>query len=535
MRTMKYAVRSLSGGLCLLMLLVMQAHAQTVDDAWRFSQRLPGVGARLTAMSGASAAGLADYGALFSNPAGLGYYRASEVSGGLTWLNARDAATYHVPGNRFDWESELRATNLDHLVAVYKVPTVRGSLVLGMAYARVADFTRRLYFQGDNDANSITDSYLPYPDEYTVTSDGALQFNSDIPFIAYQAGAIEFLPSEYEAGRYPFYQAVALGTTIRQTGEVTEEGGLHELSFGGAIEAAPNLFLGLSVGIVTGSYRFERQYEEDDFRNENTPDLYAVAVEGGFLYGFDYLLAQDYFESDLQGFSVRAGLSARLSPSWRLGVGVETPVFFSVQEDYGTQLETFFDEGGSLRYGGQPGDAGTGSFDYEIRTPWRLRAGVAYQTRQLHVGLDLELIDWSQMRFDASTNRSFIQDLNRQVRDTMEPVVNTRLGLAYQMGGTTLYGGVAVFPDPHKSEIREAEADRRRVFGSLGASIQLAESFRLNIGWAQEQFDDYYQPYGDVERPPYVREEVRRNRFVIGLTYTFQPPRARATRPPRRR
>lgn len=532
---MTYVLRYLVGGLCWLMLSTAQAYAQTVDDAWRFTQRWPGVGARLTAMGGASAAGLADYGALYSNPAGLGYYRHSEVAGGLTWLNARDAAIYQVPGNRFDWESNLRATNLDHLVAVYKVPTVRGSLVLSMAYARVADFTRRLYFQGDNNANSITNSYLPYPKEYTVKADSELVFYSDVPFIAYKAGAIEFSRSEYEAGRYPFYQAVALGTTIRQLGEVTEEGGLHELSFGGAIEAAPNLFLGLSVGIVHGAYRFNRQYEEDDFRNENTPDLYAVAVGDGFLYGFNYLKAQDYFVSDLQGLSVRAGLSAQLSPGWRIGVGVESPVFFSVQEDYGIILETFFDKGGSLRYGGEPGNKGTGSFDYEIRTPWRLRAGVTYRTQQLHVGIDLEFVDWSQMRFEASTNRSFIQNLNRQVREVMEPVINTRLGLAYQLGGTMLYGGVAVFPDPHKSEIRDAEADRRRLFGALGASIQLAESFRLNIGWAQEQFNDYYQPYGDVERPPYVREQVQRNRFVVGLTYTLPPPSVRASRPPWRR
>ncbi len=533
---MKYVLRDLLGGLCGLILFMMPVHAQTVDDAWRFSQRLSGVGARLTAMAGASAAGVADYGALYSNPAGLGYYRSSEVVGGLTWLTARDAATYYVPGNRFDWESNLRTTNLDHLAAVYKVPTVRGSLVLAMAYARVADFSRRLYFQGDNNTNSITDSYLPYPDEYTVTPDGTLQFNNDIPFIAYQAGAIEFLPSEYEAGRYPFYQAVAPGTTIRQIGEVTEGGGLYELSFGGAVEAAPNLFVGVAVGIVNGGYRFERLYEENDFRNENTPDLYVVVVDDGLLRGFDLLQAREFFEANLQGFSIRTGLSARLSSGWRLGVGVETPVFFSVQEDYTTELATFFDEGGSLRYGGQPGDAGTGSFDYEIRTPWRLRLGVAYQTQQLYIGLDLELIDWSQMRFDASTNRSFIQDLNRQVRDTMEPVLNTRLGLAYHLGGTTLYGGVAVFPDPHRAEIQEAEADRRRVFGALGASIQLAESFRLHIGWTQEQFNDYYQPYGDVETPPpYVREAVRRNRFVVGLTYTLHPPRPRATRPPRRR
>lgn len=500
---------------------VLQVGAQDVDDAWRFSQRLPGMGARLTALSGASVAGLADYGVLYSNPAGLGYYSHSEIAGGLTWLNARDAAIYYTP-TRFDWESELRATNLDNLAAVYKVPTLRGSLVVGLAYARTADFTRRLYFQGENNTSSITDSFLPYPGEYEVTNEGRLIFHHDTPFIAYQAGAIEFSPSEYQAGRYPFYQAVAPGTLIRQSGEVTEEGGLHELSFGAAVEAARNLFLGLSFGFTSGRYRFERRFEEDDFRNENTAALYQVVLdENRVLSGFDFLQVRDYFTSDLEGFSMRGGLSARLSPQWRLGVSIETPVFFRVREHYGSVVETFFDTGGSLAYGGQPDDAGSGSFRYEIRTPWRLRTGVAYQTRRLHVGLDLEAIDWSQLRFEASSNQTFIQDLNRRVREEFEPVVNTRLGLAYQWGSTTLYGSVAVFPDPHTKAIQRAEADRQRVWGSLGLSLQLAESFRLDLGWTQEQFDDYYQPYGDVERPPFVRETVQRSRFVVGLTYTF--------------
>ncbi len=505
--------------LCLLG--VLHAQAQSVDDAWRFSQRLPAVGARLTALSGTSAAGLADYGVLYSNPAGLGYYTHSEIAGGLSWLNARDAAIYHTP-TRFDWESELRATDLDHLAAVYKAPTVRGSLVLGLAYARTADFTRRLYFQGENNTSSITDSYLPYPGEYEVTSEGQLVFHHDIPFMAYQAGAIEFLPDEYQAGRYPFYQAVAPGTTIRQIGEVTEEGGLNELSLGAAIEAARNLFLGFSLGFTSGRYRFERRFEEEDFRNENTEALYAVVLnENRVLAGFDFLQVREYFTSRLEGFSMRGGLSARLSPQWRFGVSIETPVFFRVREDYGSVLETFFDTGGSLAYGGQSGDAGTGTFRYEIRTPWRLRTGIAYQTSRLHVSLDLEAIDWSQLRFDAASNQAFIQDLNRRVREELEPVLNARLGLAYQLGSTTLYGGLAVFPDPHTSEIQRSEADRQRVWGSLGISLQLAESFRLDLGWTQEQFDDYYQPYADVERPPFVRETVRRSRFVVGLSYTL--------------
>ena len=80
----------------LLAVCATPTRAQTAADALFFSQRLPATGPRLTALGGASLAGIADYGALYSNPAGLGYFEMSEVGGTFRMLLTTDETTYET-------------------------------------------------------------------------------------------------------------------------------------------------------------------------------------------------------------------------------------------------------------------------------------------------------------------------------------------------------------------------------------------------------------------------------------------------------
>ena len=57
------------------------AVAQTDEDAFRFSQRDPATGARLLGMAGASAAGIADWSTVYTNPAGLGWIKRQQAVG----------------------------------------------------------------------------------------------------------------------------------------------------------------------------------------------------------------------------------------------------------------------------------------------------------------------------------------------------------------------------------------------------------------------------------------------------------------------
>lgn len=501
-------------------LLAPAARAQTGEDALRFSQRFPAVGARMVGLGGAGVAGVADAAALYLNPAGLAYFGTSEVSGALSAFGTNDQTRFYSPGfGPSPMDRDIRDTRLGNLSYVYRAPTVRGSFVVAAAFNQVNAFDRNFAFAGQNNANSITDSFLPYADEYEVKQDNKgyyPAFFNDVPELAYNAGAIEFLFENVGTNNELFYQAVAPGTSIDQQGDVLEEGRMRELNLGGAVEAARGVMVGLSANLVFGSYRFDSRYEEVDARNENTANDYEVILDDGSRRGFDRLLYRSGFESDLTGFNLRGGFSSEVAGGVRVGLSLETPTFYSVNEDYFSELKTTFDEGAALSADSR------GNFEYRITTPWRLGGGVAYDAGGFLLSADVEYIDWSQLELDA--DREDFTETNRSIRDNLAPVYNARLGGEYRMGNLALRGGLAFQPDPRTYDLdfEEGRTDRARTFYSLGVGYQFAEQFALDLGWMQEQFNDLYRPYGDVStEPPAVEEKVVRNRLTVGVRVAF--------------
>lgn len=520
--TIRFASRATGVALVLMLAGLWAApgaHAQTGEDALRLTQRMPATGARMIGLAGAGIAGIADYTALYTNPAGLGYFKQSLVAGALSSFSTTEETAYRVPGlNDAFNEADIRDTQLGNFGYIYRAPTTQGSFVVGVGYNQINTFDRNLVFGGTNATNSITDSFLPYPSEFEVAEDAQgyyPRFFNVVPELAYEAGAIEFLYENVGTQEPLFYQAVVPGSTIEQDGDVVEEGRMSELNIGGAVEAVQGVMVGLSANLTFGSYRFDSRFEEDDVRNENQEDDYVVILEDGELRGFNYLTYLQGYESDLTGFSLRGGVATEVAPSVRLGVSVETPTFFSVQEDYYRELETGFDVGGSLSA------SENGQFEYQIRTPWRLGAGLAYFTDALLVSADVEYVDWSQLELDASTDD--FTDVNRNIRNNLEPVFNTRIGGEYRLGNLLLRAGFALQPDPRSYEIEfeGEETDRTRTFYAAGLGYQFAEQFQIDLGWVQERFDDLYNPYLDVETPPVVEESVVRNRFSLGVRIAF--------------
>ena len=510
---MNYRLLLIVSALTLATLIPERARAQTAEDALRFTERSPAAGARMIGMAGVGIAGVADISAMYANPAGLGYLESSTLGGSLNMLSVTDESRYQTNTTMLG-EGDLRSTRLGSLAYMHKLPTSQGSLVLGASYNQVSSFDRALRFGGPNAQSSISDSFLPYEDEFEVVEDDgnfSPRFFHVIPELAYEGGAIEFLSENVGSGQPLFYQAVVPGTTIEQSASVPEEGRLDELSLGGAWEAASNVMIGVSANFAFGTYRFNSLYEEADTRNENLPEDYVVILSDGELRGFDRLVYEEGFESDLTGFNLRTGVSTELSQGVRLGVLIETPTFYEISEDYFRELQTVFDEGGSLSA------SENGEFEYSLRTPWRLGGGAAWAGGDLRLAGDVEYVDWSQMEFDADDNT--FDDENRAIREGLDPVWNTRIGAEYGFGDLTVRAGFAYQPDPRDVEI-ENEGDstnRSKSFFSAGAGYRISSQFMLDLGWMQERFDDEYVPYGDVEVPPVVEESVVRNRISIGM------------------
>ena len=90
------------------------------------------------------------------------------------------------------------------------------------------------------------------------------------------------------------------------------------------------------------------------------------------------------------------GMSAKVNPQMLVGVTIETPTYYSVDEDFRTRLETFFDNGDAFE------DHLSEFTEYEIETPWRLGAGLSYEVAGLTLSADAEYVDWSQLMLRAN-------------------------------------------------------------------------------------------------------------------------------------
>ncbi len=527
------------------------ARAQTVSDVLRFAGHLPAAsGARLTGMAGAGIGGFAAPGMLFTNPAGLAYFETSQAQGVLAVLSAQDESVYYVPLPDGAGPSMLEESLTDYGGAfslVYKFPTERGSLVFGGGLHQVNVFGRALAFRGEDPQSSITETFLPLPEEYAVDEQG-LFFPGDvpgslIPFIAYQGGAIEFYRGDFEAGEYPFEPAVLPGTAIVQVGDVLEEGQINEISLAGAVEAARGVMLGLSTNITFGTYHFSYALEEID----QGGNVDYIALRDGQRYvGLDRILFQQGLESELAGFSLRGGLSAEVTPGVRAGLTIETPTFYQISETYTTAaVTTFFLDGSRLAYGDNFEETeGQGSFDYDVQTPWRFGAGVlvdvgalADASVDLRLLADVEFVDWSQAEVDAE---SFdYAELNRALREDLQATVNTRLGAELGLGDFALRAGFAYQPDPYEQPFvlrGGEEADASKTYLSLGLGYHFSPQFQLDVAWMQQRFTDQYAPYPfsipanhpyyeqtntALPVPPVVDEQVQRSFFRVGLSYSF--------------
>lgn len=539
------------------------SQAQTALDALFFSERLPATGTRLSALGGASLAGVADYGALYSNPAGLGYVTTSEVAGTFQALLVNDETSYSTSFQQEIGGPFSRTTNtssqvrtgygIGNAALLYKVPTQRGSFVLGFASNVTRSFDRSADFENRNQLSSVSDIFPPLNDEVSVerfapgespqelffgqqvvetdTAEYLVDFDPDgdgsiqrpLSYVAFQAFGIDFFPAAYDSTAGPasgFLPIVPAGTQFQQAGDLSESGTLREWNFGGAWEAEKNLMLGLSANIVTGSYELRDTFVEIDDNDE------AI--------GFNELQFTRRQTSDLTGFNVRGGISFEGS-LFRIGLSVETPTWYSVTDKTSLQMQTTFDNGDRFGYGDDSDEnVGRTEFEYTLNTPWRIGAGAALNVADATLLVDAMFVDWTQLKLSTSDDRGVFDAANRLINDHFRPVVHTRIGLEYDLDPLTLRAGFAYQPSPVSLPDVSPEAgsrnldlqgtnavsERTRYYPSVGLGYQASEQLHFDLSWTQERFEDRFLPYV-ARNASYVNEEVVRNRVQVGLRYTF--------------
>jgi long-subunit fatty acid transport protein len=476
-----HAVRLSAVTLLLMATAAGTSQAQYPEDALRLGTTGTGVGARALGMGGAYTGVASDFSAIYWNPAGLAQLQYSEFSAGISYLGTKDNSTFFGSSENYS----NSGTALNSFGIVNKVPTARGSLVLAFGFHRQANFTSGMSFTGFNPNSSIIQTYA---------RNGA-QYPSDISNnIAYQ-----LYLADIDTLRGTFVSPIT--GRVTQLAKVLEGGGLNNWSVSGAFDVAPNVSLGMTLTYVSGSYRYDRSYEEQD-RNS----LYQA-----FPYDFDRFTLEEYIESDISGYNAKFGLMYRVPDRFRVGLAIKTPTAFNVKETFGSSARAYFDNGDI-----KPTDKAlesTASGEYDVRTPWVFSAGASVMLGNLVLAGDVEYTDWTQMEFQNANADVMAQ--NKEFKTLFRPTANLRGGVEYEFqGGFRLRGGFMYNRSPYEGD--PSTFDQKYATGGLG--IPLGGSTMLDLTYARGWWQTYRTNYNSTSR---TDESITTNTILATFSHRF--------------
>jgi long-subunit fatty acid transport protein len=483
MKNYKMVLRSLTGGICLLLFTVPAVKAQFIEDALRLDYGMLGSSARSIGMGTAFLPIADDFSATFWNPAGLAQMRRYEISGGLRNASFSNDAFYL--GNTTNFKGS--STNLDNLGIVIPVPTVQGSLTFALGYNRANDFTSMSSFEGYN----LFDSIIP---DLFLTRDEMSYYL----FLSDSTGSTPFMGELY------------------QNGTQEEFGSVNTWNISGGIEVIPNFFLGTTLNLISGNYRKMFVFEENDIDN----------MHDTFPNDFDYLFLEDKIDARISGFNALFGGLYTGSRLFSVGATIQTPTGYSIEEDYSSYGRSGFDAPDADGFSTYE-DEIEGYTEYRVTTPWKFSVGTAVRITGITLSGAVDYQDWSQLEFRDAP--SAVMSLNRDIRDMLQATTNYRLGAEVRLPMTDVAfrGGYIYQPSPYRGA--PAEIDRKYITGGIGVTLQNSITLDLGIAHGMWESDlllydyDYYLADQSRWQPVtrIVNEDIAKTTVVFTFRYRF--------------
>ena len=403
----------------LLLITGSYLSAQTHDNALRFSTETLDGTARYQAMGGAFGAVGADYGSLRQNPAGLGLFRSNEIQGTISFGQNLDQGTWYK-----EHYKKGRTAFGGNMSVVLATP-LRGS---GLSFNFALGFYQRQSFARSFDISNhqITDfslaDYAAFITPTNVSSDDLLSKNAygtvPAPWLAilgHGAGWTVQRPEGFYESAFNYSdKGGILGPSNSQL-RVNERGGIQDFDFTFGLNYNDRLYFGLGVKLSALDYRMNSYYGEDFIDN-------------------DYLELANELRTSGSGASVSFGLIARVSDHLRLGAAIQTPTWFTLQDNYVAGAESRHlrvdKEGKPLpekewtKRDQTPSDA---AWQYQLQTPTKIVLSGAFVGRLGMLSLDYELANYSGIQL-KDTYGPFVDD-NKLMKEYFTPMQSTiRLG-----------------------------------------------------------------------------------------------------------
>ena len=391
-------------------------------DAYTLSTTEINGTARSMAMGGAFGALGGDVSVLSGNPAGLGIYRSSEISGTLDLSNVK--TTTNWTGNKT--EKNKSGFTADNFAFTLYFPTSSEGVKswnFGFSYNRLKNFKRSYkmigkgldYSMADFAAwrasnafgygNGITQDELKYVKGGYDPYENRDLMGQWLPILGYESGMYDHF-----AGRSDEYQSSfgwrsngdwVIDSPYQNALRVNESGYMDEYNFGMGFNISNFMYLGAVIAVTDIDYRYSSFYE-DFFAFDSNKD--------------DYLFMENRLNTKGTAVSANIGVITNFQ-KFRLGVAYHSPRLFTMTDYYGalagTEINGLVDQNGSPLDPKMENETPTDSYsEYKFRTPdkW-IFSGALILGQSALISADYELMNYKTMLYtDRKGNENETDD-----------------------------------------------------------------------------------------------------------------------------
>jgi hypothetical protein len=478
----------------LLLILSSQLHfTQNYNDALLLSE--PGVynGARALSMGNSFTSLSNDFSGVLFNPAGIGLIKNAELSGGMGFNSFNNSTTFF---NEIS-NSNKTSVNFSQFGLVYPVPTIQGSWVFALGYNRVKDFNHVMEFDGFNSGNNSMIQTLTgdYNEEIPITNDLGLAYEVTDP-----------ITNNY------IRDTTLINGFLNQTGTIKKQGSIDKWSFATSIEVAKGFYIGGTFNILSGRYKSDSDYWEDDTRNiyGSTLELVPGDVTTRDFQSFNL---NDIIDWELSGWDSQVGILYNWYDKFRFGASIKFPSYYTIKEDYLVNADSYF----GTSYGYSLNPAINDPIKYKIKTPFEYSFGASSTISIIMVAGDLKIIDYTQMEFTEGFDYAYMAARQAEIDDLFSTAVDFHFGAEVKIPNLPVFGraGFMYLQSAYAND--PSEFDKK--YFTVGAGILIDSVFGIDVAYAYGWWKDFGDNYGvNVSR---TYQDINVNNLILNLSAKF--------------
>jgi hypothetical protein len=464
--------------------------AQYTQDALRFSMYNLQGSSRFIGMGGAMGAVGADFTTASYNPAGIGFFQrqALSLSPGLNFSSTESEWLSRTGDSKslFQFGSAglvlTRRSNHDsnHGLQFFN---------FSIGYNRLASFNQRILLSGQQALHGLG-SY------FSGISNGTTPSSLD-PFSSGLAFQTYLIDSILGSGGLAYESlGAADGNQVQISRQISRSGSHGEVVINSAINYAHRFYLGATLGIHRLDFEQESTILERDV-NDLVPAYQSVEWKDNlFVSG--------------TGFSFKMGAIYRVTDAWRVGASIHTPVFLSLEEQFSSRMNTYFNSANYVA------SSPILQYTYDVNLPWRWQFSSAYVLKKRAIfALEYEQVDYSGISFAPALD--FTQE-NMFVDTAFGLSHCAKFGFEYRLEGVYARLGYQFLSAPFRSS--DLSSFHNHTF-SAGFGWQLRKWITIDGAFALQHREGrqfVFEGYADL---PAARVMQQNMLFQLSATLFF--------------